>query len=418
MKHNNLIGIDIGNYQLKVSLTKKGILEGFFSIPLPENLVKNSMIHFWEPMASFLRESLAQNNIRIKNAVFSVPLSALYIRTVELPLMTIRQLELNLPFEFHDYISDDSSEYYYDYAVIERNDKSMKLLTVACSKKLIQQYKQLAKAARLRIVGLLPDVVGLQRVIQRYDELYNLQGKKDYAILDMGDHAYSIHFFRHGCYEITRNLEPGASEIVSLIAEITEKERHVARIKAEENQDAILEHPRLITYYENRAVEIMRVLNFYSYSNAGNTIDTLYYCGGGSCYEKQLETIARTLTLPMRPITDLMEYGQKEEYLKQAILSPLSFGLALDPELDIAPVAEEAPKYEGIYSDQTHYANSVYPDENAEDIDYEENQFDSLDLSGIQIDTTPDPLTLLRQQDAESADSLGNGPEQNEEDTL
>ena len=39
--------------------------------------------------------------------------------------------------------------------------------------------------------------------------------------------------------------------------------------------------------------------------------------------------------------------------------------------------------------------------ENAEDIDYEENQFDSLDLSGIRIDTTPDPLTLLRQQDAD-----------------
>ena len=61
---------------------------------------------------------------------------------------------------------------------------------------------------------------------------------------------------------------------------------------------------------------------------------------------------------------------------------------------------------------------SYIEDENAEDIDYEENQFDSLDLSGIQIDTTPDPLTLLRQQDAESADSLGSGPEQNEEDTL
>lgn len=62
MKHKNLIGIDIGNYQLKVSLTKKGILEGFFSIPLPENLVKNSMIHFWEPMASFLREPGAKQH--------------------------------------------------------------------------------------------------------------------------------------------------------------------------------------------------------------------------------------------------------------------------------------------------------------------------------------------------------------------
>lgn len=386
MKRSNLIGIDIGNYRLKVAHTKNGIVQNFFAVPLPENLVKGDMVQYWEPMAGFLRESLKGHGIRTKNAVFSVPLSALYVRTVELPLMTIKQLEINLPFEFHDYISNTSDDYYYDYAVIEKTETTMKLLAVACAKSLIQKYKILAKQAHLRIVGLLPNVIGFQRIIQRYDQLYNLQGKKDFAILDMGDHSFAIHFFHHGVYEITRSLEPGASQIISLLSENTGKERHVVRMEVEKNNATYLEDPRLSTYYENRAVEIMRVLNFYSYSNTGNTIDTLYYCGGGAFNEKQLSVIANTLTLPMRPLTDLMEYNQNAEILAETLVSPLTFGLALDPEQETGKIAEEPPHYEGIHFEEDS-ESAVLAD-------------GSIDLSKIRIDDTPDPMAMMRYQDS------------------
>ena len=47
----------------------------------------------------------------------------------------------------------------------------------------------------------------------------------------------------------------------------------------EENLAAVLEEQ-----YRTRAVQVMRVLNFYSFNNVNNTIGSLYYCGGGARY--------------------------------------------------------------------------------------------------------------------------------------
>ena len=41
--------------------------------------------------------------------------------------------------------------------------------------------------------------------------------------------------------------------------------------------------------YRSIGIQIMRVLNFYSFNNADNTIDTLYYCGGGARFKELLD---------------------------------------------------------------------------------------------------------------------------------
>jgi Tfp pilus assembly PilM family ATPase len=116
MRISKVVGIDIGNYCISVSYVVKGQIKKFYCENVPDNSVKGSMVQYWDAMSEFIRDSLKQNGIKCKNIIFSVPLNGVYIRTVELPLMTIQQLELNLPFEFHDYISESSDKYFYDYA--------------------------------------------------------------------------------------------------------------------------------------------------------------------------------------------------------------------------------------------------------------------------------------------------------------
>lgn len=340
MKITKVVGIDIGNYRIKISYIVKGELKDVFVETLPDNIVKDGMIQYWDAMADFLKETFQNHGIHCRNVIFTLPSSSVYMRVVDLPRMTVKQLQLNLPFEFHDYISEPTEKYFYDYAVIEEGEKTMKLLAVACSRELIDRYRTLAKRAKLNAVGLVPDVLGFQRILRRYNALFRVSDTKDYAILDMGDRSFKLHFFRHGIYEVTRPLEPGARRVAEIAAEIRSTDVHIGQLAAESNQDDVLTHENMEALYESSAVQIMRAMNFYSYSNTNNTIDTLYYCGGAANYPALLETIEETMNLPMRPLTDLMPYT--EPGLEAALLlSPQSYGVALDPEAKVRALSDD-----------------------------------------------------------------------------
>lgn len=340
MKITKVVGIDIGNYRIKISYIVKGELKDVFVETLPDNIVKDGMIQYWDAMADFLKETFQSHGIHCRNVIFTLPASGVYMRVVDLPRMTVKQLQLNLPFEFHDYISEPTEKYFYDYAVIEEGEKTMKLLAVACSRELIDRYRTLAKHAKLNAVGLVPEVLGFQRVLRRYNALFRVPDEKDYAILDMGDRSFKLHFFRHGIYEVTRPLEPGARHIAEIAAEIRGTDVHIGQLAAESNQDDVLAHENMEALYESSAVQIMRAMNFYSYSNTNNTIDTLYYCGGAANYPALLKTIEETMNLPMRPLTDLMPYtGPGLE--AALLLSPQSYGVALDPEAKVRALSDD-----------------------------------------------------------------------------
>ena len=384
MKYTKVVGVDIGDYRIKISYIVKGKIKEFFYENIPDNAVKGGMIQYWDAMAEFLRDTFNAHKLRCKSVIFSVPVNGVYVRTVDLPVMTVKQLELNLPFEFHDYISDDTDKYFYDYAVIERGDKNMKLLAVACSKELIERYRTLAKNAKLNAVGLVPDVIGIQRILKRYNQLYSVPEDKDYAILDMGDQSFKIHFYNHGVYDVTRSLEPGGYSFAETISSINGTDVHIARISEEENVDDIQNHEKLLQLYERRAVEIMRALNFYSYSNTANTIDTLYYFGGSGYIRKLVETLSETLNIPVRPLAELN--ASAEAVMRDIFsLSPHSYGIALDPEEEMKPLTEEEiseiSKYHGSFQ-------TILPDEDRS-------------TSGIKAPEDGDKLHIIEEDDEE-----------------
>lgn len=384
MKYTKVVGVDIGDYRIKISYIVKGKIKEFFYENIPDNAVKGGMIQYWDAMAEFLRDTFKAHKLRCKSVIFSVPVNGVYVRTVDLPVMTVKQLELNLPFEFHDYISDDTDKYFYDYAVIERGDKNMKLLAVACSKELIERYRTLAKNAKLNAVGLVPDVIGIQRILKRYNQLYSVPEDKDYAILDMGDQSFKIHFYNHGVYDVTRSLEPGGYSFAETISSINGTDVHIARISEEENVDDIQNHEKLLQLYESRAVEIMRALNFYSYSNTANTIDTLYYFGGSGYIRKLVETLSETLNIPVRPLAELN--ASAEAVMRDIFsLSPHSYGIALDPEEEMKPLTEEEiseiSKYHGSFQ-------TILPDEDRS-------------TSGIKAPEDGDKLHIIEEDDEE-----------------
>ncbi|NWO21904.1 pilus assembly protein PilM [Oribacterium sp. oral taxon 102] len=345
MKPSQCLGIDIGNYRVKICYVNRGTVQDFFLEPLPENIVQNGVIQAWAALGEFLREILKKHGIRCRNAVFSVPLSVCYLRKLELPLMTVDQLRTNLPYEFHDYIAEEAGEYYYDYSVLQRTERTLVIQAAAMSKQLIDRYRELQRFAKLNLLGLIPEPLAYQRLLRHYNEANAVSMDQDYAVLDMGEQALRIHFFSEGWYETTRTLETGGRNVVERVSERSGSDSHIVRLRIEADQDGILGSDELRQLYEADAVQLMRVLNFYSFNNPKNTIDALYCCGGGVNAEPMLHALTEQISLPVRLLTELMG-TVPEPYRRAAAEGPQAYGVTL-PLDHSGDIPAEIPVEEG-----------------------------------------------------------------------
>ena len=65
----------------------------------------------------------------------------------------------------------------------------------AAGKNLCQQFLKLAKMAKLKLVGLVPGVIGLERILEHMNEG---EEKKDFAVLDLGTKGPAYAFLPQG----------------------------------------------------------------------------------------------------------------------------------------------------------------------------------------------------------------------------
>lgn len=159
------LGIDVEDRFLKLVVMKDGkVLKTCLEV-MPDNIVMGGRIAAFHALSDYLRDTVRRNKIRVKDAAFALPSETYYIRRVKLPKMTAAQLQINLPYEFHDYLQDDTDQYVFDYSVLSVDEKSMELLIAALSKRQVEQYKEMCKRAGLRLCKLVPDVLAIQEIV-------------------------------------------------------------------------------------------------------------------------------------------------------------------------------------------------------------------------------------------------------------
>lgn len=159
------LGIDVEDRFLKLVVMKDGkVLKTCLEV-MPDNIVMGGRIAAFHALSDYLRDTVRRNKIRVKDVAFALPSETYYIRRVKLPKMTAAQLQINLPYEFHDYLQDDTDQYVFDYSVLFVDEKSMELLIAALSKRQVEQYKEMCKRAGLRLCKLVPDVLAIQEIV-------------------------------------------------------------------------------------------------------------------------------------------------------------------------------------------------------------------------------------------------------------
>ena len=99
-------------------------------IDTAENVFENDHFIAFDGMSEIFKTAVKGHGIRNKKVSLILPDEDLYFSRTTLPLMSEKQLKVNLPYEFSKIVGKDADQYIYDYSLISRNDHEMDLLDV------------------------------------------------------------------------------------------------------------------------------------------------------------------------------------------------------------------------------------------------------------------------------------------------
>ena len=303
----NLIAFDIGESQIKLVWYAGGMRKKAVSVSMPDNLVANGEIISMDAMADYLKDVSKANGIPRAKAALILPDSLVFTRNVSVPAMTDAQLSYNLPYEFKDYLNQEKSEYYFDYAVQElvKNDQDavseMKLFACATLKKTIADYRDMFRRAGFHLKSAIPEEAAYTALLEERRE----EGT-DTCFVDIGYSAIRMQFFRGASFMTKRTVNLGMCDLVLSISEAHGVDSHMAYEYMLKNYEDSLNAPASQTLYRSMAVEIMKAVNFYNYNNREQMLSRIYLCGGGAALEQIRNAIAEMSDIEIRSAAELL----------------------------------------------------------------------------------------------------------------
>ena len=329
-----ILGVDIGSDSLKLALVSNGQVKKAVIVPIPNSLVKEYRVVSPETMGELIRDTMREHGMRCRNAAIVLPNETVYVRSVNMPKMTVDQLVYNLPFEFRDYITDELKDYYYDYAMISTPEEitreapkpqeegaesqeeseqanSMELLAAAAPVSLIEECRSMLRKAGLRLTKAAPTVCSYIALIRALEKRGG--GKGEYCILDLGYQAIRMYMFNGDRHMVTRNLEVGLSTLDNVIADSYNVDIHLAHTYLTTNYNDCQSSEACRNAFGNIAVELMRALNFYRFSNPDSQLEDIWLCGGGAVIPSLRESIADTLDMKVHQARELVPGGDRLE---------------------------------------------------------------------------------------------------------
>ncbi|MDO4803714.1 MAG: pilus assembly protein PilM [Lachnospiraceae bacterium] len=404
-----ILGIDMGENSLKLALMSGREILKTVSVPMPDHMLKEGRIVSGETMGELVRTAMQQNGIRTKDAACVMTNETVFVKNVTLPNMSPKQLAYNLPFEFRDYITGETSDYVFDYATLsvpeqkkgllpigkagkkagkkgkdsagsdsanggnagfessanagsgmqagfgaaggyggmagsgsgfaggygapggngpaggygapggsgfspandasagaaEANpDDSVELLAVGAPRQAVDELRTMLHVAGLKLRRAAP-------AICTYTELLRLSWVRDYpdrelCILDLGSQAIRMYIFKGDRYTVTREIENGLNLLDGAVADAFNVDEHLAHTYLLTNYEGCQQHEGCLNTYGNIALDLMRAMNFYRFSNPDSNLNDVLLCGGGSLLEPLREEITQSLGMDIHFLSDLI----------------------------------------------------------------------------------------------------------------
>ena len=266
-----MVGIEISAASLKLATVHKGNIQDMALEIMPPHLIADGRVAAPEVFCQFLKDALKKNRISGRNCALVLPAQLVVSQKLTLPRMTEAELLLNLPYEFQDYLGPDTTDYDFDYIVTGIREGMMDLYGVAVRKQDVEDYYQVFKRAGLTLRMAMPAEMAWLNVVRR------AKAQKSLCIIDVGHEKTGVHIYRNGLFAMGKIIDLGVDE--------TGHREEVA---------------------EELAMEILKTLTFYSYSDGAEPIENLYLCGSANT-ENLRQAVVQATNLEVYPISELLK---------------------------------------------------------------------------------------------------------------
>lgn len=307
---NNITAFDIGESQVKVVTISGGVVKKAAAFELPDNVVSGGTVVSMDALADFLREKLPKSGPLKKDAAVILPDSLVFCRNITVPPMNDAQLSYNLPFEFKDYLNQEKSRYYFDYAVqgLDKGEdgetSGMRLFACATLKKTIENYRAMFYRAGFKLKLALPEEAAFGNLAALHAK--NAAGDEDLCIVDIGHKGIRMFIYRDGIFRTHRAVDLGLWDLEQQLAAERGVDPHMAHSHLLSDFESALSQESSQELYNRMAVEIMKAVNFYNYNNREQSLSSVYLCGGGAAVQPLCDTIRRVTGLELKDIGTLI----------------------------------------------------------------------------------------------------------------
>lgn len=331
------IGFDLGSNSLKIALLKGGKME-FQELPLPEHLMEEDTVAMPNAFSDFLKRVKKEQHLPKGPAAMLLPASQVICRLVSMPMMSVEQLMLNLPYEFSDFIRGESYQYHCDYALCEElpdaqeNEDApagLTMMAAAVEKQQVQDYIRMFGTGGFSIKRILPQEMAIIQLVKAY-RAEHADAPVEFCFIDLGYLSTRIFVIQGDRLQTVRRIPVGCRDLDSIVADILNIDQFLADSYKRSNHQEILDHPRCMEVYEHIAVETLKLVNFYHFTYRQNQLRGVYLIGGGANIQPLCHTLEETLGLPTFLVGELIP-GVESVSQEQGTFA-YAAGLILDSE--------------------------------------------------------------------------------------
>jgi len=306
-------GIDLSDLSVKIAHFKKRgnhfYLSSFNRQEVKEGLIENGEIKKEEELIEVIKKTIKNTigkPIDTKYCVVSLPETFSFVQVIKMPLMEREELAEAMKWELEAHVPMPKEEIYYDYQIINNDDKAPKdhlgVLLGVLPKKTVDPYLAILKKAELKPIAFDIEPVATARAL-----IKNNYSPEPLIIIDFGARRTSLLIFYGQTIYFTTELPVYNTLLVETLSQKLGISREKA-LKIKLKVGLNIRHPQSRIYQELRlpllemTKKITDYIDFYNEHimipfGDGRNIKKIILCGGGAMMSGLPEFLADELKL-------------------------------------------------------------------------------------------------------------------------
>jgi type IV pilus assembly protein PilM len=277
-----------------------------------------------------IRGLVAKHRIKTKDAVVSISGNSVIIKRINLPAMTVDELEESIQWEAEQYIPFDINDVNIDVQILDDasdDPGQMEVLLVAARKELVNEYQSLIQQAGLRPAVVDVDAFAVANMFEiNYDRTMG-----SVALVNVGSSNVNIHVIRDGVSMFTRDIGMGGrqfTEEIQRTLNISYEDAELMKVGDPERDDRAVVPEEieqvLSSVGDSLATEIQRSLDFYMSTAADGGLTRIYLSGGAARTPGLARAISRQTSLPSEVVDPFRSITIDEREFKEGYLEDIA----------------------------------------------------------------------------------------------